>query len=127
MIEVLRKEGENWEPFKEMYVDVHAYGPDPSYRCFQIRLKRGVLAGQVPLQVRIHASTGTELMAYQGYGNTEQQLTAESAPVELNLGAMNNSLFQPFTTTLVEVILNREPLPFNKISRVLQIVGTKAD
>jgi pimeloyl-ACP methyl ester carboxylesterase len=120
MIEVLRKEGDSWQPFTEMYVDVHPYGPDPSYRCFQIRLPRGILAGEVPLQVRVHASTGTELMAYQGYGDNAQQLTAESAPVELDLGAMNKSLFHPFTTTLIEVILNREPLPFNSVSRILQ-------
>jgi hypothetical protein len=120
MNEVLRKEGDSWQPFTEMYMDVHSYGPDPSYRCLQIRLPRGILAGEVPLQVRIRASTGTELMAYQGYGDTVQQLTAESAPVELNLGAMNKSLFPPFTTTLIEIILNREPLPFNTVNRILQ-------
>ena len=124
MTEVLRKKEDSWQPFKEMYVDVHAYGPDPSFRCFHIRLPRGILAGEVPLQVRIHASTGTELMAYQGYGDTEQQLTATSAPVELDLTAMNKpgpSLFHPFTTTLIEIILNREPLPFDNVSRILQI------
>jgi hypothetical protein len=124
MIEILRKKGDSWTRFEEMYVDVHAYGPDPSFRCFHIRLPRGILAGEVPLQVRIHASTGTELMAYQGYGDTEQQLTATSAPVELDLEAVNkpvSSLFHPFTTTLIEIILNREPLPFDKVSRILQI------
>jgi hypothetical protein len=124
MIEVLTKEGDTWTPFKEMYTDVHAYGPDPSFRCFHIRLPRGILAGAVPLQVRIHASTGTELMTYQGYGDTEQRLTATSEPVQLDLEAMNkpgSSLFHPFTTTLIEVILNREPLPFDSVSRILQI------
>jgi hypothetical protein len=124
MIEVLRKKGDSWQPFREMYTDVHAYGPDPSFRCFHIRLPNGILAGQVPLKVRIHASTGTELMAYQGYGDNEQELTAESAPVELDLGAVNkpgSSLFHPFTTTLIEIILKREPLPFNEVSRILQI------
>jgi hypothetical protein len=107
-----------------MYVDVHAYGPDPSFRCFHIRLPKGILAGQVPLKVRIHASTGTELMAYQGYGDAQQQLTATSQPVELDLAGMNkpgSSLFCPFTTTLIEIILNREPLPFDSVSRILQI------
>jgi hypothetical protein len=124
MIEVLTKEGDDWKPFKEMYTDVHAYGPDQSFRCFHIRLPRGILAGEIPLRVQIHAATGTELMAYQGYGNTEQQLTATSAPVQLDLGALNkpgSSLFHPFTTTLIEIILNREPLPFDKVSRILQI------
>jgi hypothetical protein len=124
MIEVLTKKGNSWVQFEEMYVDVHAYGPDPSFRCFHMRLPPSILAGEVPLQVRIHASTGTELMAYQGYGDTEQQLTATSAPVELDLGAVNkpgSSLFHPFTTTLIEIILNREPLPFDDVSRILQI------
>ncbi len=64
-------------------------------------------------------------MAYQGYGDTEQQLTATSVPVELDLGPINkpgSSLFHPFTTTLIEIILNREPLPFDNVSRILQIV-----
>ena len=127
MIEVLRKNGDAWTQFEEMYVDVHAYGPDPSFRCFHIRLPKGMLAGEVPLQVRIHASTGTELMAYQGYGDTAQQLTATSEPVELNLQAVNkpgSSLFHPFTTTLIEIILNREPLPFDNVSRILQILNS---
>jgi hypothetical protein len=130
MIEVLGKKADSWQPFKEMYLDVHAYGPDPSFRCFHIRLPKGILAGAVPLKVRIHASTGTELMAYQGYGDTQQQLTATSAPVELSLEAINkpgSSLFHPFTTTLIEIILNREPLPFDQVSRLLQLIGTEGD
>ena len=124
MIEVLTKEGDRWTRFKEMYTDVHAYGPDPSFRCFHLRLPKGILAGEVPLRVQIHASTGTELLAYQGYGDTEQQLTATSEPVQLDLGSMNkpgSTLFYPFTTTLIEIILNREPIPFDTVSRILQI------
>jgi hypothetical protein len=105
-----------------MYVDVHPYGPDPSFRCFQVRLPRGISNGKIPLRVRIHASTGTELMAYQGYGdigNTEQDLTATSKPVELQ---GDSSLFHPFITTLIEIILDREPLPFNTVSRILTFV-----
>jgi hypothetical protein len=63
-------------------------------------------------------------MAYQGYGDTEQQLTATSEPVELSLAGVNkpgSSLFHPFTTTLIEIILNREPLPFDTVSRILQM------
>jgi hypothetical protein len=105
-----------------MYVDVHPYGPDPSFRCFQVRLPKGISEGEIPLKVRIHASTGTELMAYQGYsdiGNIEQNLTATSKPVELEA---DSSLFHPFTTTLIEIILNREPLPFHKVSPILRFV-----
>jgi hypothetical protein len=28
-------------------------------------------------------------------------------------------LFRAFTTTLIEIVLNREPLPFNEVSRIL--------
>jgi hypothetical protein len=75
------------------------------------------------LRVRINASTGTELMAYQGYGSEERQLSATSEPVELDitdLGEGNGSLFFPFTTTLIEIVLNREPLPLDKQSKLLQ-------
>lgn len=127
IIEVLTKIGDTWKVFEQMYTDVHAYGPDPSFRCFHIRLPKGISAGEIPLQIRIHASTGTELMAYQGYGDNQEELTATSAPVQLDLGPVNkpgSSLFHPFTTTLIEIILNREPLPFDKASRILQFVDS---
>jgi hypothetical protein len=123
LIEVLTQQGGQWVPFGEMYTDVHAYGPDRSYRCFHIRLPQGISSGSFPLRVRVHASTGTELMAYQGYGDTEQQLTSTSQPVELSLTPVNqpgSTIFHPFTTTLIELILNREPLPFDGPTRILQ-------
>jgi hypothetical protein len=123
MLEVIR----NGEPFDQMYTDVHAYGNDASFRCFHIRLPKG-LVDENSLAVRVHASTGTELVAYQGYGDKAQELTATSAPVEiaLNLGHGEGSLFYPFTTTLVEIVLNREPLPFNAESRLLGITSYPA-
>jgi hypothetical protein len=131
MIEVLTQRPDGaWNEFKDMYTDVHAYGPDPSFRCFHVRLPRGISAGRIPLRVRINASTGTELMAYQGYGSEEKQLSATAEPVELDisdLGAGNESLFCPFTTTLIEIVLNREPLPFDGQSRVLQWLTLTVD
>jgi len=119
MVEVIH----DGQPFKAMYTDVHAYGPDPSYRCFHIHLPKGISKGALNLRARIHASTGTELMAYQGFNEQKQELTADSAPIELdlNLGA-SGSMFHPFTTTLIEIILNREPLPFNDVARILNWV-----
>ena len=131
MIEVLTQRPDGaWNEFKDMYTDVHAYGPDPSFRCFHVRLPNGISAGKIPLRVRINASTGTELMAYQGYGSEEKQLSATAEPVELDisdLGAGNGSLFFPFTTTLIEIVLNREPLPFDGQSRVLQWLTLTVD
>ena len=123
MIDVLRKDGEQWIPFEEMYTDVHAYAADPSFRCFHIRLPQGITSNSIPLQVRIHASTGTELITYQGYGSTVQtNLKADSEPVTLDVTGLGkdgkDSLFHPFTTTMIEVVLNREPTPLNNVSRI---------
>lgn len=116
MIEVV--EGE--KVFEPMSTDVHAYGPDSSYRCFHIHLPKGVSDPALKLRARIHASTGTELMAYQGYNETKQDLTADSKPIELDLNlGEHGSLFFPFTTTLIEIVLNREPRPFKGIARIL--------
>jgi hypothetical protein len=35
--------------------DVRAYGPDSIFRCFHVRLPRGISAGRIPLRVRINA------------------------------------------------------------------------
>jgi pimeloyl-ACP methyl ester carboxylesterase len=120
MVEVLN----NGELFNAMYTDVHSYGPDQSYRCFHIHLPKGISGPGVKLQARIHASTGTELMAYQGYNFVKQQLTAESEPIVLDLDLRDKgTLFYPFTTTLVEIILNREPLPFGQEARILKFLA----
>ena len=128
LIDVLTKDEKGeWIPCKEMYTDVHAYGADPSYRCFHVRLMSGMTGGALPLKIRIHASTGTDLMVYQGYswegtdeGRTE--MTATSGPVELDISNLQGDarLFFPFTTTLIEIVLNREPYPLDEISRVLR-------
>jgi hypothetical protein len=125
LIEILMNTDGKWVPFEQMYTDVHAYGPDSSYRCFHIRLPKGILTSKMELMARVNASTGTELMTYQGYGDDDeggQELKADSEPVSIridDLGPGNGTLFHPFTTTLIEIILNREPLPLNKVSRIL--------
>jgi hypothetical protein len=124
LVDVLRKEGDQWVPFEEIYTDVHAYKSDPSYRCFHLRLPRGISSGQVPIKLRIHASSGTELVAYQGYGINDagKKMTADASPVEIDLSGMDGTLFYPFTTTLVEILLNREPAPLDQVSRIFQFL-----
>jgi pimeloyl-ACP methyl ester carboxylesterase len=106
------------EAFEE---DVHPFAANPSFRCFHVRLRelQGSAAGK-KLAVRIVASTGTDLVGYQGYGSGElKDLTASPkiGPVDLDISmyqgqeAGKPALFYPFTTTLVEIILNREPMP----------------
>lgn len=116
LIDVLREEDGQAVEFAEMYTDVHAYGADQSFRCFHIRLPKGISKGDVALQIRITASTGTALMAYQGYGSDDdaRTMTATAKPVVIKVNGLGDAtLFYPFTTTLVEVIVNREPSPLN--------------
>jgi hypothetical protein len=126
MIEVFTQVDGKWTKFDQMYTDVHAYGADPSFRCFHIQLPQGICKAEAPLQIHIGASSGTDVMAYQGYGSDENrvEMRADSDPVVIEipagLGDGNASLFHPFTTTLVEVVLNREPYPFNEISQIFK-------
>jgi hypothetical protein len=120
MIEILAQQPDgNWALFEEMYTDVHPYGPDPSYRCFHIRLPLGVSSGEVSsgevkLRARIHALTGTELVAYRGYKSDPAANSLDDSPIDIeidDLGEGNGTLFCPFTTTLIEIVLQREPMP----------------
>ena len=122
LIDVLRKQDGKWVEFMEMYADVHAYGSDASFRCFHIRLPIGIT--KEPLRVRITASTGTKLMAYQGYGSDDDGKTmkADAEPVVIDLDTGEGTLFYPFTTTLVELIVNREPSPLDKVSDIFKFL-----
>ncbi len=99
--------------------DVHAYTLDKSFRSFHVRLKDAQLdrfrEPSSKVIVRVSASTGTDLVGYQGFGTTVSQLGPTTGPVELDIsGAARDTdqkLFCPFTTTLIEMHLNREPIP----------------
>lgn len=99
--------------------DVHPYAADNSFRCFHVRLDglAQKIAGK-RLIARIIARTGTTLVGYQGYGsNVTEGATPDFGPVDLDISDFDGSqpgkpaLFYPFTTTLIEIILNREPMP----------------
>jgi pimeloyl-ACP methyl ester carboxylesterase len=99
--------------------DVHPYAADTSFRCFHVKLDE--LPPNQPgkkLLARISASTGTKFLGYQGYGaNFVADAAPDFGPVDLDLSDYdgtkpdNPSLFYAFTTTLIEIILNREPMP----------------
>jgi pimeloyl-ACP methyl ester carboxylesterase len=99
--------------------DVHPFAADPSYRCFHVNLKdyEQNLQGK-KLAIRIVASTGTDMVGYQGYGSGYTTgLEPTIGPVDIDISRYQDqnpgqpSLFCPFTTTLVEIILNRAPMP----------------
>jgi pimeloyl-ACP methyl ester carboxylesterase len=142
LLEVLHEEDGEDVPFEEMYTDVHAYRADPSYRCFHIRLPKGICDKDAGLKIRVHASTGTALVGYQGYKDLNpdeqpvesaagqgQQMNPTAEPVVLEVKDLGNgtaSLFHPFTTTLIELRLSREPIPLRQVSDVLKFVWESA-
>ena len=131
-LEVLQEDEQgNLTSCQKILSDVHAYGVDASFRCFHVRLPKGITAGGKRLVVRMHASSGTELICYQGYGDNQSTMTATADPVELDISGLAKqaeSFFCPFTTTLIEVLLNREPKPLHDVSQLLYFLaedGTK--
>jgi hypothetical protein len=114
--------------FDEFDLDVHPYAADQSFRCFHMRLPPGATNGSInQLWMRLAASSGTKLIAYQGYVPGAPQIT-EQCPVVLNLSHVLGGgapLFHPFTTTLVEITLTREPLPLAGQSQLMTISAFK--
>lgn len=109
---------------QEFDLDVHAYARDQSFRCFHVRIPlNGAEQGIGELWMSLNASTGTEFLAYQGYTPGKTTVT-EQTPVILDISHMGSGedrLFCPFTTTLVEIQLNREPLPFTGQTRLIKV------
>jgi len=77
------------------------------------------------LSMRLIASSGSRLVGYYGYGT--ERITDDGTKInrdglwdaKLDLTHLLNpkaevKFFHPFTTTLVEIRLNREPLPITR-------------
>jgi hypothetical protein len=101
-------------------LDVHAYRDDRSYRCFHVDLDQLTVKPDA-LAIRVIAESGTELVAYQGYDSSGGTLIRPheegkwDAIIEFDR-AVNKKGFEfffPFTTTLVELRMNREPMPLH--------------
>jgi hypothetical protein len=119
----LARRGEEDEPrpLEAFGVDVHPYRGDPSYRCFHVNLDRLRAEGDEDLELRLTARSGTQLVAYHGYGSDRHTQQGEPQgdglwdakvrlPLRLPAGdGEHGSLLHPFTTTLVEIRVNREP------------------
>jgi hypothetical protein len=117
-------------PLDEFDFDVHAYGADKSFRCFHVNLARltEVVAERQgePLWVRIIASSGSALVGYHGVGSEKlrpdlQEMDPEGiwdAQLELPsvMGDSEVSFFFPFTTTFIELKINRDPMPFGQMA-----------
>ena len=105
------------QPFN---LDVHTYKGDSSLRCFHVRLADLDYKKLPNLWVRVIASSGSQLVGYLGFGSDKAPdvpaldreakwdgtLDISSLPSDTGI-----KFFYPFTTTLIELRLNREPLP----------------
>src|SRR6185436_6426204 len=98
--------------------DVHAYARDKSYRCFHADIGK-LTDGLDSLFLRLTASSGTILVGYSGFSSSPMppprgRRDSEMAEFHLDLsGRLQTAEFKfffPFTTTLIEICIDREPL-----------------
>lgn len=132
-------------PLDDFDIDVHTSTDDTSYRCFHVNLTKLVDRRPSRLVVRIAAISGTELIAYHGCNSQTFSANVdlpeppaihadEKWDAILDLGCFDSlygppqpgpltgrdaRLFTPLTTTLIELTLNREPMPPSGANRVL--------
>ena len=101
--------------------DVHRHRGDPSLRAFHVRLRdvrRTTIAG---LRLKILARSGSSAVGYRGIGHSEG--AGWDGVIDLTSAWPDRGvqMFWPFTTTLVEIVLDREPLPFEGENGVVRI------
>jgi hypothetical protein len=112
---------------------VDAYSSDSSYRCFYVRLTDDMLnvgtdGHPKKVWMELIASSGTAYLEYEAYTHAPDDSTTQSTRLitaleetnaakldvtELGSGA---KLFFPYTTTLIEIVLEREPTPLADVS-----------
>ena len=118
-IQLFRREAAN-SGIHQFDVDVHTYRGDASLRCFHVRLRDLDYRKLPNLWIRVIASSGSQLVGYSGFGSLKEAGVA--APLReakwdgsLDISSLSDDtgikFFYPFTTTLIELRLNREPLP----------------
>lgn len=123
--------------FKPVPLIADTYSGDASYRCFYIRLSNDMLdmnttgGNQGKMWVELIASSGSTLLEYEAYtgsGAGPQRLTVDhlgGGPVKLDITALaqgEQSLLYPYTTTLLEVFIEREPLPLDAVSQIFSFL-----
>jgi hypothetical protein len=105
-----------WRHLDGVDMHVHPYARDPSLRCFHVNLDSFTLPAGTTLGVRLIASSGTHRLDYRGYSSDGiAMLAGIESPAEtrawtaaIDLSALTRiSFFYPFTTTLVEIRVDR--------------------
>jgi len=113
---------------------VDTYSGDSSYRCFYVRLTDDMLnvgtqGHPKKIWIELIASSGTSYLEYEAYNNLDLDVTDVKATrlttspgatnaVKLDLTDLGSEakLFFPYTTTLIEIVLEREPTPLGQVS-----------
>ncbi len=115
--------GENGrpKPLRDFSMDVHVYGGDSSLRTFHVDLSKMKPEKLENLWLRVIASSGSRLVGYHGFGSEKVDPRQRRVHEEGKWDAAVNvtpmlrdtavKFFYPSTTTLIELRLNREPLP----------------
>jgi len=113
------------------------YSGDASYRCFYIRLSEEMLAlgtpgaAQTKMWLELIASSGSSLIEYEAYTGAPEdphRLTIDhdgGSPVKLDITQLAtgaDKLLFPYTTTLLEIFVEREPLPLGQVSQLFQFL-----
>jgi hypothetical protein len=119
--------------FAPVPVIADTYTKDNSYRCFYVRLSPEMLQLNAPgakpqkMWLELIASSGSKLIEYEAYtetGKPPNRLTVEDVkgkPVKLDitdLATGEERLLFPYTTTLLEVFVEREPMPLGAVSEI---------
>lgn len=129
--------GRKWRRVRHHRMAVRPYSGDPSYRCFHIDIDSLGLDEGDSLGVRLIASSGSALVGYHGYSDGNMKVLGEAVRVQgqgevpgawsgvIDLSTLEQiSFFYPFTTTLIEIRLNREPQPLEGRNDVLWFDST---
>jgi hypothetical protein len=133
-LEVGTVAGGKFKRLEAFDLDVHAYREDQSYRCFHVDLDKLQPEKLKGLALRVIASSGTELVGYHGFCSSPE-LAAQGEDVDKwdavvefdeKIGREDVQFFFPYTTTLIEMRMNREPLPLEGINRVFWFLGDQA-
>lgn len=114
---------ENGKGVVQVDLDAHTYSNDKSLRCFHVNLDELDWENMKSLKARLIASSGSELIGYYGYGseridpNTQIRMPDGKWDAVIDMTDLlpgpktETSFFFPFTTTLIEIKINREPMP----------------
>ncbi|MEO6525753.1 MAG: hypothetical protein ABIP93_03945 [Gemmatimonadaceae bacterium] len=117
---------EDGKELEQFTADVHVYAFDKSLRNFHVDVTDLVDRPMRNLRMNIVASSGTNLIGYVAYMGGEGTAPEATLDISLDLTDQANDLttklFYAYTTTVIEIRLDREPMPMGAQSSICRIV-----